>query len=85
MVLEDGLDISNLQDTLKEDFEKLDRLESQYLVTSFHMEIGDLEVLSARNGPPCTFGNVKEEAEKINTIVVHHKPMMTFSKVILSD
>ena len=85
MVLEEGLDISSLPDTLKEDFEKLDRLESQYLVTSFHMEVGDLEVSGPGNGPPCTFCNVKEEAEKINTIVVHHKPMMTFSKVIQSD
>ena len=83
MVFEEGLDISSLPEALKEDFEKLDQLEGQYRVTSILMKVIDLEDLSARKGPPCSFCNVKEEAEKMKMIVEHYKPMTTLSKVIL--
>ena len=85
MVLEEGLDMSRLPETLKEDFDQLDRLEGQYRVTSILMEVIDLEDLSPRKGPPCSFCNVKEEAEKMKMIVEHYKPMTTLSKVIQSD
>ena len=85
MVLEEGLDISILPETLKEDFDQLDRLEGQYRVTACLMELDDLEVLSSRNGPPCSFCNVKENAEHAKTILENIKPIITFSKVILID
>ena len=83
VVLEERLDMSRLPETLKEDFDQLDQLEGQYRVTSILMEVIDLEDLSARKGPPCSFCNVKEEAEKMKMIVEHYKPMTTLSKVIL--
>ena len=85
VVLEEGLDISSLPDTLKEDFKQLNQLEGQYRVTSCNIEVGDLEFLSSRNGPPCCFCNVKEKAEHAKTILENLKPIITFSKVILID
>ena len=81
MVLEEGLDISRLPKTLKDDFDHLDKLEGQYRVTSIHMEVIDLEDSKPSNGPQCGFCNVKEEAEKMKMIVEHYKPMTKFSKV----
>ena len=81
MVLEEGLDISRLPKTLKDDFDQLDKLEGQYMVTSIHMEVIDLEDSKPSNGPRCGFCNVKEEAEKMKMIVEHYKPMTKFSKV----
>ena len=77
--------MSRLPETLKEDFDQLDRLEGQYRVTSILMEVIDMEDLSPRKGPPCSFCNVKEEAEKMKMIVEHYKPMTTLSTVILTD
>ena len=85
MVLEEGLDISILPETLKEDFDQLDRLEGQYRVTACLMELGDLEVLSSRNGPPCSFCNVKEKLEQMKTLLENLKSTLTISKVILID
>ena len=85
MVLEEGLDISSLPETLKEDFNQVDRLEGQYRLTSFRMELGDLEVFSSRNGPLCSFCNVKEGTERMKTMLENMKPITTFSKVILFD
>ena len=81
MVLEEGLDTSELPETLKEDFDQLNRLEGQYRVTSILMEAIDLEDKSPRKGPQCGFCNVKEEAEKMKPVVKHYKPMTTLSKV----
>ena len=85
MVLEEGLDVSSLPETLKEDFDQVDRLEGQYRLTSFRMELGDLEVFSSRNGPPCSFCNVKEKNEQMKTLLENIKTKLTFSKVILID
>ena len=57
MVIEEGLDISGLPETLKKDFDHLDRLEGEYRVTSILMEVIDSEDLSPRKGPPCGFCN----------------------------
>ena len=84
VVLKEGLDISSLPGIFKEDFEKLDRLEGQYRVTSYLIEIFDLEELSPRKGPPCGFCDAKEETKKRTQIVEEYKPITTFSKV-LSD
>ena len=84
-MLEEGLDTSGLPETLKEDFNQLNRLEGQYRVTSILMEVVDLEDISPRKGSPCGFCNVKEEAEKMKPVVKHYKPMTTLSKVILSE
>ena len=84
MVLEEGLDISSLPETLKEDFEQLDQLEGQYRVTGMLAE--DLEDLSPGKGsPPCGFCNTKDLAKYWTQFVENYKPMITFSKVILSD
>ena len=85
VVLEEGLDTSGLPETLKEDFNELDRLEGQYRVTSCLVEIFNLEDLSPRKGPPCGFCNTEEKTKKRTKIVENLKPMTTFSKVILSD
>ena len=85
MVLEEGLDISSLPETLKEDFDQVDRLEGQYKVTACLVELGDLEVFSSRNGPPCSFCNVKEKNEQMKTLLENLKTTLTFSKVILID
>ena len=77
--------MSSLPETLKEDFNQLDRLQGQFRVTSFLIEVVDVVDLSSRKGPPCGFCNVKEETEKYKTIVEQHKLMTTFSKVILGD
>ena len=84
MVIEEGLDISSLPETLKEDLEQLDRLEGQYRVTSYHIEVFELEDLSPREGPPCSFCNAKERAKYGMKIMEDYKPMATLSKVILS-
>ena len=76
MVLEEGLDMSCLPLTLKEDFDQLDRLEGQYRVTSFLTE--DLE-----DYIPCGFCNVKRSVKQWTKLVEEYKPMITFSKVIL--
>ena len=85
MVLEEGLDVSSLPETLKEDFDQVDRLEGQYKVTACLVELGDLEVLSSRNGPACSFCNVKEKNEQMKTLLENLKTRLTFSKVILID
>ena len=84
MVLDEGLDISSLPDTLKEGFKQLNRLEGQYRVTSYLMEAINLVSLSPRKGPPCGFCNVKEETKKRTKIVEEYKPIFTLSKVNLS-
>ena len=83
VVLEEGLDISSLPETMKEDFEKLNRFEGQYRVTSFLMEEVDLGASIPRRGPLCSYCNVKNEAKNQKTILEYYKPMTTFSKVIL--
>ena len=85
VVLEEGLDTSGLPETLKEDFEKVDRLEGQYKVTACLVELGDLEVLSSRNDPACSFCNVQEKNDQMKTLLENLKTTLTFSKVILID
>ena len=85
MVLEEGLDISSLPETLKEDFEKLNQLEGRYRVIGILMEAVDLEETSPRKGLPCGFCNVKVEAEKMKPVVDHYKPITMVTKVILSE
>ena len=82
MVFEEGLDISSLPETLKEDFSQLDRLEGEYRVTSMLVEAVDLDDLSPRKGPSCSFCNVKAVAEKMEE-TVRQELMITVSKVIL--
>ena len=83
VVLEEGLNISSLPETMKEDFEKLNRFEGQYRVTSFLMDEVDLEASSPRKGPLCAYCNVKDVAKTMKSILEYYKPMTTFSKVIL--
>ena len=85
MVFEEGLDISSLPDNLREDFEKLDRLEGQFRVTNILMEAVDLEELSPRKDPLCGFCDVKKQAEDMNEMVEQFKTMKTLSKVTLSE
>ena len=84
MVFEEGLDISSLPEALKEDFKKLDQLEGQYRVTSILMEAVDLKELSPRKAPPCSFCDVKKQADEMNEMVEQFKMVKTLSKVILS-
>ena len=84
MVFEEGLDISSLPEALKEDFEKLDQLEGQYRVTSILMEAVDLEEFNPRKAPPCSFCDVKKQADEMNEMVEQFKMVKTLSKVILS-
>ena len=84
MVLEEGLDMSSLPDTLREDFDQLDRLQGQFRVTSILIEVVNVVDMSSGEGPPCGFCNVKEETEKFRTLLEQLKPMTTLSKVILS-
>ena len=84
MVFEEGLDISSLPEALKEDFKKLDQLEGQYRVTSILMEAVDLEELNPRKAPPCSFCDVKKQADEMNEMVEQFKMVKTLSKVILS-
>ena len=81
VVLEEGLDISSLPETLKEDFYQLDRLEGRYRVTGFFTE--ELEDLSP--GSSCWFCNVDHVTSAMTQFVEDYKPMTTWSKVILSD
>ena len=83
-MFEEGLDMGGLPETLKEDFEQLDRLEGQYRVTSYHIEVFDLEDFGPRKGPPCSFCNAKERAKYGMKIMEDYKPLTTFYKVILS-
>ena len=83
MVLEEGLDTSTLPETLREDFDQLDRFEGEYRVTSFLIEFLGVEVSSPRKGFPCGFCNAKAVEEKMMNIVELYKPMTTLSKVIL--
>ena len=83
VVLEEGLDIRSLPETLKEDFHQLDWLEGQYRVTGFFLE--ELEDLSPGKGPPCGFCNVQHVASAMTQRIEDYKPMTTLSKVILSD
>ena len=79
MVLEEGLDISSLPATLKEDFEKLDRLEGQFRGTNILTKVVNLEDLR----PPCA-KEVKAKSESVKKSFVEHcRPMITLSKVIL--
>ena len=82
MVLEEGLDTSTLPDTLREDFEQLDRFEGQYRVTSFLIKVVNLEPgLSPRKGPPCVWCNVKEVESMRKTILEEYNPIIRLSKV----
>ena len=83
MVFEEGLDISSLPETLKEDFNQLDMLEGEYRVTSMLVDVTDLEDLSQRKGPPCGFCNDKEVANMVRKFV-WHELVTTVSKVIQS-
>ena len=84
VVLERGLDTSGLPETLKEDFKQLKRVEGHYRVTGCITE--DLEDLSPGKGsPPCGFCNTKDLEMYWTQFVENYKPMITFSKVILSD
>ena len=78
MVFEEGLDISGLPETLKKDFEKLNQLEGKFRLTRVLMEAVDLEELSPRKAPPCSFCDVKKQAEKLNELVERFKLMKTF-------
>ena len=83
MVLEEGLDISSLPRTLKEEFDQLYRLEGRFRVTNLLVEVVDLEDLDPREVPPCSAcKDVKEDAEKMKTVAEKYKPTITFSKVI---
>ena len=82
VVLKEGLDISSLPETLKEDFDQLDRLEGEFRVVNI---ISDLEDSSPGKGPPCRFCNPKHVAKRMANIVEKYKPTITMSKVILSD
>ena len=77
MVFEEGLDISGLPETLKEDFKPLDRLEGQYRVTTIIMEV----VREEKEGPLCPCSTPSRE-EVWQTIVEQEKPMIRLSKVI---
>ena len=83
MVLEEGLDISSLPKTLKEDFDQLDRLEGRYRVTGFLVEDVDSENSSPRKDLPCSFCAAKEEVERRMKIMEDYKLIANFSKVIL--
>ena len=84
MVFEEGLDISSLPETLKKDFERLDQLEGKFRLTRVLMETVDLEELSPRKAPPCSFCDVKKQADEMNEVVEQFKMVKTLSKVILS-
>ena len=84
MVLEEGLDIGSLPETLKEDFKQLEQLEGQFRLTRVLVEPVDFES-SPRKGPICDFCNVKVQAEEMKEMVEEFKPTKTLSKVILSD
>ena len=84
VVLEEGLDISCLPETLKGDFKQLDRLEGQFRMTSYLIEVFNLEDSNPRKGPTCSFCNSKERAKKGMKIMEDYKPLTTFYKVILS-
>ena len=84
MVLEEGLDISNLPETLKKDFEKLNQLEGKFRLTRVLMEAVDLGELSPRKAPPCSFCDVKKQADEMNEMVEQFQMVKTLSKVILS-
>ena len=73
--------MAGLPETLKDDFEKVDRLEGQYRVTGFFTE--ELEDLSP--GSSCWFCNVDHVTSALTQFVEDYKPMTTLSKVILSD
>ena len=79
--LEEGLNINSLPETLKEDFNQLDRLEGEYRVTGFLTE--DLE--PEKGPPPCGFCNSKDVAKYLTELVEYYKPTITLFKVILSD
>ena len=86
VVFEEGLDMGGLPETLKEDFEKVDRLEGQYRVTSFLFEDVNLEEESPRKGPPCVRCSVKGAVESIKkTFVEKYNPMIRLSKVSVSN
>ena len=86
VVFEEGLDMGGLPETLKEDFEKVDRLEGQYRVTSFLFEDVNLEDESPRKGPPCVRCSVKGAVESIKkTFVEKYNPMIRLSKVSVSN
>ena len=82
VVLEDGLDISSLPGTLKEDFNQLVQLEGWYRVTGLIMEDVDLEDLSPGRALSCGFCDSKAATERISKILVDKKMMYRLSKVI---
>ena len=80
MVFEEGLDKSGLPETLREDFNQLEKLEGQYRETTVHIEVVD------RKGPLCRFCDFKEETKTDNMkeYVEEDQTITTLSKVILS-
>ena len=83
VVLDRGLDMSGLPETLKEDFKQLKRVEGHYRVTGCITE--DLEDLSPGKDPSCGFCNANNLAKYLTEMVEYYNPMITLSKVILSD
>ena len=82
VVFEEGLDTGGLPETLKEDLEKVDRLEGLYRVTTFLIKVVNLEPgLSPRKGPPCVWCNVKEVESMRKTILEEYNPIIRLSKV----
>ena len=84
VVLEEGLDISSLPGTLKEDFNQLVQLEGWYRVTRLIMEDVDLEDLSTGRALSCGFCDSKAKTEWISKIMEDKKMVYTLSKVIPS-
>ena len=84
MVLAGGFDMSGLPETLKEDFEKLDRLEGRYRVTSFHIEVVNLDDLSPRKRAPCNFCiNEEEFIPRTEEFMPIDNVAISLSKVII--
>ena len=74
-MLEKGLNMSSLPETLKEDFDQLVRLEGHYWVTSFFTEeLEDLEDLR-----PCDKCDVEKQVKHGAKTIKKIKPMITFS------
>ena len=83
-MLAGGFDMSGLPETLKEDFEKLDRLEGRYRVTSFHIEVVNLDDLSPRKRAPCNFCiNEEEFIPRTEEFMPIDNVAISLSKVIL--
>ena len=73
--------MTSLPDTLKEDFDQLDRLQGQFRVTSILIEVVNVVDMSSGEGPPCGFCNVQHVASAMTQRIEDYKPMTTLSKV----